>query len=261
MVARRLAGTVLTWVALAGAAVWLSLEAFAGFAIAVTGPGLSAVAQTEAIGFLELLAPVAFVNAISASYSPSARPSRIRRNLGGHDRRNRHNARDDAARVGFARSSSARDRQPARAYRDACGSARGHVARLRGASPRIRIQGTARTVPAPRGAADCWGSGPPVECHRRSGDRFPAGRGGCELLRYADVLVRYRSVDRACMGFGDLSGTRTVNASRGRRQPGFRHRAGHPLRHSFVRPRGAVDRGCRATRGLSGLRTGCLQHG
>ena len=64
--ARRLAGTVLTWVALAGAAVWLSLEAFAGFAIAITGPGLSAVGQTEAIRFLEVLAPVAFINAISA---------------------------------------------------------------------------------------------------------------------------------------------------------------------------------------------------
>lgn len=64
--ARRLAGTILTWVAIAGAVIWLSLEAFAGFAIAITGPGLTAAGQTEAIGFLELLAPVAFLNAISA---------------------------------------------------------------------------------------------------------------------------------------------------------------------------------------------------
>jgi putative peptidoglycan lipid II flippase len=64
--ARRLAGTILTLVAIAGAGIGLSLEAFAGFAIALTGPGLSATGQAEAIGFLELLAPVAFLNAISA---------------------------------------------------------------------------------------------------------------------------------------------------------------------------------------------------
>jgi putative peptidoglycan lipid II flippase len=64
--ARRLAGTILTLVAIAGAGIWLALEAFAGFAIALTGPGLSVTGQAEAIGFLELLAPVAFLNAVSA---------------------------------------------------------------------------------------------------------------------------------------------------------------------------------------------------
>ena len=64
--ARRLAGTILVWVGIAGAGVWLALAAFAGVAVAVTGPGLSSAAQSEAVSFLQLLAPIAFVIAISA---------------------------------------------------------------------------------------------------------------------------------------------------------------------------------------------------
>lgn len=64
--ARRLAGTILVWVAIGGAGIWLSLETFTEVAIALTGPGLSAAGRAEAIGFLKLLAPIAFVSAISA---------------------------------------------------------------------------------------------------------------------------------------------------------------------------------------------------
>jgi len=64
--ARRLAGSILVWVGIGGAVIWLALAAFAGIAIAITGPGLSDVSRREAIGFLELLAPIAFVTALSA---------------------------------------------------------------------------------------------------------------------------------------------------------------------------------------------------
>ncbi len=66
MEARRLAGTILVWAAIAGAVIWLALAAFADIAVAFTGPGLSAASRAEAVGFLQLLAPVAFVTAISA---------------------------------------------------------------------------------------------------------------------------------------------------------------------------------------------------
>jgi putative peptidoglycan lipid II flippase len=64
--ARRLAGIILVWVAIGGAGIWLSLAAFAGVVIALTGPGLSAAGRAEAVGFLQILAPIAFVTAISA---------------------------------------------------------------------------------------------------------------------------------------------------------------------------------------------------
>lgn len=64
--ARRLAGTILVWVGIAGAVIWLGLAAFAGVAVAVTGPGLSVASQSDAVSFLQLLAPIAFVTAISA---------------------------------------------------------------------------------------------------------------------------------------------------------------------------------------------------
>lgn len=64
--ARRLAGTILVGVTLAGAAIWLSLTAFSGVVIAITGPGLSETGRAEAAGFLQLLAPIALVTAISA---------------------------------------------------------------------------------------------------------------------------------------------------------------------------------------------------
>lgn len=64
--ARRLAGTILVWVAIGGAGIWLSLAAFAEVVIALTGPGLSASARAESVGFLQFLAPIALVTAISA---------------------------------------------------------------------------------------------------------------------------------------------------------------------------------------------------
>ena len=63
--ARRLAGTVLIWVSIGGAGIWVVLTAFAGFAVALTGPGLSAAGRAEAVSFLQLLAPIAFVTSIS----------------------------------------------------------------------------------------------------------------------------------------------------------------------------------------------------
>jgi putative peptidoglycan lipid II flippase len=63
--ARRLAGTVLIWVSIGGAGIWVALTAFAGFAVALTGPGLSAAGRVEAVSFLQLLAPIAFVTSIS----------------------------------------------------------------------------------------------------------------------------------------------------------------------------------------------------
>jgi putative peptidoglycan lipid II flippase len=64
--ARRLAGTIVFWVAVAGAAIWLALAVFAGLAVAFTGPGLSANGRTEAIGFLQLMAPIVMLTAVSA---------------------------------------------------------------------------------------------------------------------------------------------------------------------------------------------------
>jgi len=64
--ARRLAGTIVFWVAVAGAAIWLALTVFAGLAVAVTGPGLSAIGRTEAISFLQLMAPIVLLTAVSA---------------------------------------------------------------------------------------------------------------------------------------------------------------------------------------------------
>ena len=66
MEARRVAGTVLVWVSIGGLCIWATLEAFAGVAIAITGPGLSAASQAEAVGFLQFLAPLALIVAMSA---------------------------------------------------------------------------------------------------------------------------------------------------------------------------------------------------
>src|SRR5215203_5634406 len=46
--ARRLAGAIVVWVGIGGAAIWVFLVAFAGVVIALTGPGLSDAARTEA---------------------------------------------------------------------------------------------------------------------------------------------------------------------------------------------------------------------
>jgi putative peptidoglycan lipid II flippase len=64
--ARRLAGAVLTWVALAGLALSAVLAALAGLAIALAGPGLSQIDRENAISYLQILAPIAFVASFSS---------------------------------------------------------------------------------------------------------------------------------------------------------------------------------------------------
>jgi putative peptidoglycan lipid II flippase len=63
--ALRLAGAICVWVGLAGLAVWASLYVFAFLAIQISGPGLDAGMRDTAIGYLQLLAPITFVTAIS----------------------------------------------------------------------------------------------------------------------------------------------------------------------------------------------------
>ncbi len=63
--ARRLAGTVLVWMALAGLAVWIALDLLAPVIVAITGPGLSTTGQESAAAYLRLVAPIAFAVSIS----------------------------------------------------------------------------------------------------------------------------------------------------------------------------------------------------
>jgi Uncharacterized membrane protein, putative virulence factor len=63
--ARRLAGSVLLWVGMAGFGVSLGLETFAGLAVTIIGPGLSPAGHQSAIGYLHLMAPLAFVASVS----------------------------------------------------------------------------------------------------------------------------------------------------------------------------------------------------
>jgi putative peptidoglycan lipid II flippase len=77
--ARRLAGMVLVWVALIGLAMSVILVIFAGVFIAVAGPGLSAADRASAIGYLRVLAPVAFIASISSiMYAVCQAESRFR---------------------------------------------------------------------------------------------------------------------------------------------------------------------------------------
>src|SRR4029079_19604581 len=64
--ARRFAGTIVLWVSAAGAASSIAVTALAGLAIAFTGPGLSANGKAEAIGFLQLMAPIVLLTAVAA---------------------------------------------------------------------------------------------------------------------------------------------------------------------------------------------------
>jgi putative peptidoglycan lipid II flippase len=63
--AQRLAGVISVWVGIGGLSVWLALEIFAPVAIAIGGPGLSLAARAMAIAYLQVLAPLAFVSALS----------------------------------------------------------------------------------------------------------------------------------------------------------------------------------------------------
>lgn len=61
--ARRLVGTVLVWVCLAGVILTIALIAFADAIVAVTGLGLEPVNQRQAAGYLRLMAPAALLGA------------------------------------------------------------------------------------------------------------------------------------------------------------------------------------------------------
>lgn len=65
MAARRLGGAVLTSVGLMAILLAVALALFSAVAVTVTGPGLSQGSRTEAVGYLRLLAPVAFLAAVS----------------------------------------------------------------------------------------------------------------------------------------------------------------------------------------------------
>lgn len=64
--ARRLAGTVLAAIGVAGLLLSILLEAFAGAFVAIAGPGLSEASRQGAIAYLHLLAPVGFTLAVTA---------------------------------------------------------------------------------------------------------------------------------------------------------------------------------------------------
>jgi putative peptidoglycan lipid II flippase len=63
--ARRLAGTVLTWMALAGLGVTLLLELLAPGTVIFTGPGLDVASRAIAVDYLRLVAPITTVAAVS----------------------------------------------------------------------------------------------------------------------------------------------------------------------------------------------------
>ncbi len=63
--ARRLAGMITVWVGIAGLALWLVLEVLGAVVIELAGPGLSTASRDAATGYLQLLAPLAFVSAVS----------------------------------------------------------------------------------------------------------------------------------------------------------------------------------------------------
>lgn len=64
--ARRLAGAILFWVGIGGLALSLLVEAVAPAAISIVGPGLDEAASTAAVSYLHVVAPLAFVSAVSA---------------------------------------------------------------------------------------------------------------------------------------------------------------------------------------------------
>ena len=67
--ARRLAGAIAFWVGLGGLAIWLLLEAFGPVTIAIAGPGLDESGREAAVTYLHVVAPLAFVMAVSAILS------------------------------------------------------------------------------------------------------------------------------------------------------------------------------------------------
>ncbi len=67
--AKQLVGTVLFWMGLVGLVISLAIWVFADAIVAVTGPGLADAGSAEdAVRFLRMLAPLAFVGTVSSVY-------------------------------------------------------------------------------------------------------------------------------------------------------------------------------------------------
>jgi putative peptidoglycan lipid II flippase len=64
--ARRFAGGVIVWIGLFGLAASVLVALLAELAVAVTGPGLDSSGRVAAVGYLRLLAPLAFVATVSS---------------------------------------------------------------------------------------------------------------------------------------------------------------------------------------------------
>ncbi len=64
--ARRLAGAVISWVAIAALILVVALAVLAGGAVRLAGPGLDAASRQHATAYLQLMAPAAFFAAVSA---------------------------------------------------------------------------------------------------------------------------------------------------------------------------------------------------
>lgn len=64
--ARRLAGTVIAWIGIAGLVLTIATALFAPILITISGPGLLPVDHDSATGYLRVLTPILFVTVISA---------------------------------------------------------------------------------------------------------------------------------------------------------------------------------------------------
>jgi putative peptidoglycan lipid II flippase len=64
--ARRLAGTVIAWIGLAGLILTIATALIAPILITISGPGLRDVDHASAVGYLRVLTPILFVTVISA---------------------------------------------------------------------------------------------------------------------------------------------------------------------------------------------------
>ena len=76
--ARRLVGSVLVWLGLAGLVSSVALWVFADPIVAITGPGLAeAGTAEEAVGYLRTVAPLAFISTLSAVLYASCQAERL----------------------------------------------------------------------------------------------------------------------------------------------------------------------------------------
>lgn len=78
LAARRLSGTVLVWVGLAGAALSVPLWIFADEIVAITGPGLAeAGTADDAVRYLRVLAPLTLLSSVSAILHATCQAERM----------------------------------------------------------------------------------------------------------------------------------------------------------------------------------------